>query len=599
MKKILLETSFSKIYMIIMVIITLLILGGYFSYAMFTVTKEKENAISIVTGNLTYKLEVDGEESNKLVVDANSSKEFIVTLSNPNNRIARFNFYYLNNLPNNVKAGYIIDCETNSLPDAKGVNLEKEGSTGSSNIYKIMVENNSNSDIEIKLGVNVGLDYNDLELPSNGHLFKEYINTPNAPELDDNMIAVTYNGSNWVKADTNNKDNDWYNYDEQKWANAVTVSSSTRSTYKNANVGTVINMNDIETMWVCIPRYSYSIGSEDGTNYYGKQGEFLTTTPTQELPGEIDIKFVPTGEKDMCSAKYIVRENDVINSWYTPDAFTFGDKELSGIWVGKFETSSSNPSASNGGGNTTELEPMIKPNITSWRYINIANMYNVALKMNDAGNRYGFTSNIDSHMMKNSEWAAVSYLSQSKYGKLGNSNFSGANKEIYQNKSTSFITGCSWGHPSGGTESDYGCQYTYDVDINGTGASTTGNIYGIYDMSGGSNEHVMGNYNNTIAESGFNTMPESKYYDLYTPEDIDTLCNETNCLSHGLYETLNWYGDAFSVFSSNTYLSWVLRGGFYGYNRTDGETGIFYFTITPIYNGGPSNSQSYRIVISI
>ena len=146
MKKLLLETSFSKIYMIIMVIITLLILGGYFSYAMFTVSKEKSNAISIVTGNLTYKLEVDGEESNKLVVDANSSKEFIVTLSNPNNRIARFNFYYLNNLPNNVKAGYIIDCETNSLPDAKGVNLEKEGSTGSSNIYKIMVENNSNSD---------------------------------------------------------------------------------------------------------------------------------------------------------------------------------------------------------------------------------------------------------------------------------------------------------------------------------------------------------------------------------------------------------------------------------------------------------------------
>ena len=47
MKKILLETSFSKIYMIVMIIITLLILGGYFSYAMLTVTKEKENAISI------------------------------------------------------------------------------------------------------------------------------------------------------------------------------------------------------------------------------------------------------------------------------------------------------------------------------------------------------------------------------------------------------------------------------------------------------------------------------------------------------------------------------------------------------------------------
>ena len=71
MKKLLLETSFSKIYMIVMIIITLLILGGYFSYAMFTVSKEKGNAISIVTGNLEYKLTVDEEETNKLTVESN------------------------------------------------------------------------------------------------------------------------------------------------------------------------------------------------------------------------------------------------------------------------------------------------------------------------------------------------------------------------------------------------------------------------------------------------------------------------------------------------------------------------------------------------
>ena len=65
MKKLLLETSFSKIYMIVMIIITLLILGGYFSYAMFTVSNERSNAISIITGNLDYELLVDGEESNK------------------------------------------------------------------------------------------------------------------------------------------------------------------------------------------------------------------------------------------------------------------------------------------------------------------------------------------------------------------------------------------------------------------------------------------------------------------------------------------------------------------------------------------------------
>ena len=173
MKKILLETSFSKIYMIIMIIITLLILGSYFSYAMFTVSKERDNAISIVTGNLTYKLEVDGEETNTLTVESNSVKDFTITLSNPNNRIARFNFYYVGDLDSYIKVGYISEGGTNTLPDEAGINLEKVNTTGSSNTYIIRVINNSSNGTTITLGVGVGLDYNDLSLPDNGHLFEE------------------------------------------------------------------------------------------------------------------------------------------------------------------------------------------------------------------------------------------------------------------------------------------------------------------------------------------------------------------------------------------------------------------------------------------
>ena len=190
MKKLFLDVSFSKIYIIVMSLVCFLILGGYFSYAMFTVSKEKSNAISIVTGTLDYKLEIDGKEGNTLTIPGETSIEFIVTLSNPNNRIARFNFYYLNEIPDNVTVGYITDCETNPLPEEIGVNLETSKSIGSSNKYKIMAENNSHNEVVIELGVGVGLDYNDLSLPSNGHLFKEYINEPNTPELDTNMIAV-------------------------------------------------------------------------------------------------------------------------------------------------------------------------------------------------------------------------------------------------------------------------------------------------------------------------------------------------------------------------------------------------------------------------
>ena len=67
----------------------------------------------------------------------------------------------------------------------------------------------------------------------------------NAPELVEGMIPVTYNGTNWVKADVYNE---WYNYNNQKWANAVTVTEENRATYMSAEAGTVIPMEDINTM---------------------------------------------------------------------------------------------------------------------------------------------------------------------------------------------------------------------------------------------------------------------------------------------------------------------------------------------------------------
>ena len=172
MKKIF-NFSFSKIYMISVILISLLILEGYFSYAMFTVSKEKSNAISIVTGNLEYELLIDGEEGNNLTVPSNTVKDFTITLNNPNNRIARFNFYYIGDLPSNTKVGYITEEGTNTFPDEKGINLEKVNTTGSSNTYKIRVINNSGSSVTVTLGVSVGLDYNDLSLPENGHLFEK------------------------------------------------------------------------------------------------------------------------------------------------------------------------------------------------------------------------------------------------------------------------------------------------------------------------------------------------------------------------------------------------------------------------------------------
>jgi len=310
---------------------------------------------------------------------------------------------------------------------------------------------------------------------------------------------------------------------------------------------TYIDMDMVNTMWTYIPRYSYTIGSMDGVNYYGKQGEYITTNPSNSLPGEIDIKFIEKEEKDTGSGKYIVSEG--ISNYKTPEAFTFGDLELEGFWIGKFETSS------------VDSVNKIIPNVNSINNLNISSCYENSKNMTSDGNIYGLDSEVvDTHLTKNSEWEAVTYLTQSKYGKFGNTNYTGVNKEVANNSST--VTGCFQGSGTNCT-SDY---------INGKEASTTGTIYGVYDMNGSRDEYVMGNYNDILSTSGFSSLPSLNYYDKYTTVD-------------SLLLTSGWYNDDYSEIGESA--PWIVRGGYNGSN-----SGIFSLKAT---DGSANSNIGYRI----
>ena len=379
-----------KVTVIIISILILVILALLVSYAYFSTEFNGTDQL-VKVGELELVLNETSEGINlSNAIGLSDSDGMSLTPST---------FELKNNGSNAVD--YTIYLDDNNISDADTriddmylkYNLNKNGTNSgasllTSSIYNSnrvldsgTIEGDSTNTYSLNLWITDEVDGNYSGQVFSGKLrvevSQENVNKPNEPVLDDNMIAVSYNGTDCVKT---NIDNNWYSYDNGKWANAVTVSETSRSTYLSAEVGTVVSMDDIETMWVWIPRYSYTIGSVDGTNYYGKQGDYLDSIPTQSLPGEIDIKFVSISTKDRGTAKYIVSSGIQSNSWYTPDAFTFGDEELSGIWVGKFETSSSNLSASYGGGNTTGLDTIIKPNVTSWRYINVRNIHTVGQK---------------------------------------------------------------------------------------------------------------------------------------------------------------------------------------------------------------------------
>ena len=582
-------------YITIIGIISLFLMIGGFSYALFTSSAERKGSLNIVTGEIATTIESESLDRNhRITIKSGESKEIEITLKNENGRDAKFNFWY-----------EVADGVNVSYDSTKDEPMGEEGEVIKNNgvkTYRLKIANNTDNDEVITFGSNGGLYNKKLAFPSGKKIVEGIIPIVST---ESNMIKVVWNevSSTWEKAD----DKTWYDYDFGKWANAITVTSVSRSKYQSASSGTAIPIDDIETMWVYIPRYSYTIGSEDGTNYYGKKGVYLNSVPTRELPGEIDVKFIKKSEKELGSAQYKVAEER--SDWRTPDGFKFGTEELSGIWVGKFETSSSNPSATWGGGNVTNLDAMIKPNITSWRGIQVANIVSVGRNVTKSGNRYGFNSSkLNSHAMKNSEWALVAYLSQSKYGKLGNRDYSDSSKEVYPNKSDKYITGCSYGSPTD-AGADYGCHYTYDVSRRGTGASTTGTIYGIYDMRGGAYDYVISDYaengNRYSGRNDYNSgytgllglggtvqgknWLEDKYYDFYTVKNNIVACNNGSCISHAIQETEEWYLNTYYMISAE--FPWMFRGGMYGY------TSFGIFSIGR-HTGAAETVASFHLILS-
>ncbi len=431
-----------------------------------------------------------------------------------------------------------------------------------------------------------------------GKLYEDETLNGSTPEIIDGLIPIVYNEStgNWEKADVVN--GKWYDYSTIKWANAASVVTSKRNYYVESDPGTVVEMADITSMLVWIPRYSYT--RKDDLGYQGYGGSSLDIT----TPGAFDIKFVGAETTDTGSGTYT---GQYPSEYYTSSAFCWGNScddpatrnneentETKGFWVAKFEASRVN--------NILYSKPNTKP----MTYHTIADtFYYVQNLMNGVNgyDNYGYVGFVDAHLIKNSEWGAISYLSQSKYGKYGNADYTGANKEIYINNCTTYITGIGGSTPHQGSTTATCYTNTYDTYY-GMGASTTGNIYGVYDMVGGTFDRVMGiildqNGNFVPDFSGFTELPEGRYINIY-PYGTYTQGDVSPIKGDGLTETLYYYSDRYlgdpRFSSTNYYLyHWVYRGGSLFFSNTDAN-GIFSYTL---FNGQSDAHHSSRFTITM
>jgi hypothetical protein len=398
------------------------------------------------------------------------------------------------------------------------------------------------------------------------------------PELYQGLIPVKYDASgNTVVADITQE---WYDYSNHNWANAVLINcadDTVKSKYFDENmniltsaVGTTISSSDILQYYVWIPRYKYLLWNAAN----GSSNEQA-----------ISITF-----EDKSATKSAGTTN---GTWLTHPAFTFGTTELNGFWAGKFET----------GGTLTNLK--IAPNISPLVSQLVSSMFEAS--RNEAivyPSLYGLDSlSIDTHMMRNMEWGAIAYLSSSIYGRYTNSTTCiSSGCEIWANLYSSFKTGCA-GNSVYATAASVCNAWNTSTGVN---ASTTGNQYGIYDMSGGAKEYVMGNM---VDSSGafypslatFSSTPTSKYYDSYAYDASSHITHSRGLLGDATKETLKtygsltggWYSD-YSYFPSGSN-SWFVRGGVCSTSENNASVGIYNFYFM---NGGAGASTTFRSSIS-
>ena len=504
----------------------------------------------------------------------------------------------------------------------------------------------------------------------------------NEPRILSGMTEVMFNlpeGSNKgtvIKSgETGFDENNWYDYSgkidkegkkiENRWANAVTEDGS---------------------YWVWIPRFAYKITYTDAKD--------------KSKGGTIDVKFLlgttdeyytddtKTTKATAQRAKSATEEVDTTTDYYVHPAFTnessIGyanggwDKELTGIWVAKFEAgyasgnnsapvkaSSANYSQTSSwtaaieagtkddssqparnwldgiyGSTATSIKyPTFQPITYSMNYINVNDAYNVSRTLTESGNIYGLSnSTTDSHLMKNSEWGAVAYLAQSKYGNNNNEPYinnitlnSGSAKRTETAgkigvNSVYAVTGVTTGTTNAGasiktldnltTTGNTANNGTYTWDqIEGQKSSSTLNMYGVFDLSGGVWERTAGYvangngnlnyYGSSLTDSGKRTE-STKYVTVYphdtaeTSTDIDTKSRANYNVNKYIFgdairETsesgtgaTSWKGD-YSYFPALDY-PFSERGGslwdgsfagLFSFNRTDGNS-YYSFGFRPV-----------------
>lgn len=163
------KRHFREILLLFFVVLSLLFVSLYTSFAIFNKTVEKVGVANIVASNLVVTLSTTdsvAQTTTKTISIAAGETKFIdVKVTNSSAAAVRYKLYYKNSssstLPSSVQVGV-----SNISVNPESSTLTKTGTTGNNKTVRIAIKNESTSSYSIIIGVESGYSSNSLSLTS-------------------------------------------------------------------------------------------------------------------------------------------------------------------------------------------------------------------------------------------------------------------------------------------------------------------------------------------------------------------------------------------------------------------------------------------------
>lgn len=155
--------STKNTYLLFIIFGSLVLLGSYVSYALFTVAQERDKAFKIVVGNLVSNISSsDFDENHTIYVDADSSRIATITIENTNSVKAKYNLNYVvyntdDQVANDAVEVKYIETSKDKPNDNGQYTIDKASSNNNQKEITVMLTNTSDSDKKVTFDAQVGL----------------------------------------------------------------------------------------------------------------------------------------------------------------------------------------------------------------------------------------------------------------------------------------------------------------------------------------------------------------------------------------------------------------------------------------------------------